>query len=185
MTARKCFDGFSATWLRGVIRYDGQTGQVFRIAGTIRRGHPVEDVLMGRPFGPAGHLHAGVGGRNHSLARLIWLYVTGEWPTGYIDHIDGDPQNNRIANLRDVSPRVNSQNRGRPPKHNKTGLMGVHYDSRDRAIHKYRARLHINGKQVSLGTFMTAEEAHLAYMDAKRKLHEGFVPERFNEVHAR
>ncbi|MFX4377260.1 HNH endonuclease, partial [Acinetobacter baumannii] len=41
---------------------------------------------------------------------MAWLYVHGVHPTGQIDHIDGDPLNNRISNLRDVSHAVNQQN---------------------------------------------------------------------------
>src|SRR5262245_14420263 len=32
--------------------------------------------------------------------RVIWALMTGAWPTSEIDHIDGDPSNNRWANLR-------------------------------------------------------------------------------------
>jgi malate synthase len=42
---------------------------------------------------------------------LVWFITYGKFPDGVIDHLDGDPSNNRIENLRDVPQRVNMQNR--------------------------------------------------------------------------
>src|SRR5690606_8595946 len=49
-------------------------------------------------------------GRNYMMHRLAWLYVYGRWPRAMIDHINGDPRDNRIVNLRDVTNAVNQQN---------------------------------------------------------------------------
>jgi hypothetical protein len=57
--------------------------------------------------------------------RLAWLHVYGEWPREHLDHIDGNPTNNRIENLRDVSPTVNGQNRKRVHRNTVTGFLGV------------------------------------------------------------
>ncbi len=56
--------------------------------------------------------------------RLAWLYVFGEFPDGFIDHIDGDGSNNRLVNLRNVNHRENCKNR-RMNSNNNTGLMCV------------------------------------------------------------
>ncbi len=50
-------------------------------------------------------------GKQYLTHRVAWLLQHGFWPTGDIDHIDGNPENNRLENLRDVSHRVNLQNR--------------------------------------------------------------------------
>lgn len=42
--------------------------------------------------------------------RIIWLLHYSEWPVNYIDHIDGNPRNNKIENLRDVSHSENMFN---------------------------------------------------------------------------
>ena len=49
----------------------------------------------------------------YSAHRLAWFFVHGEWPKKQIDHINHNRDDNRIANLRDVSPAVNSRHRVR------------------------------------------------------------------------
>lgn len=105
--------------------------------------------------------------------RLAWYYVHGIWP-GHIDHIDGNPANNRIANLRVVSRAVNNQNRARPSHHNTSGFLGVH-----RHRDKFQAKIKVDGKYRYLGTFATPQEAYAVYVAAKRRVHAGFVEARF------
>lgn len=109
---------------------------------------------------------------DYTAHRLAWLYVYGEWPKNYIDHINGKRNDNRIENLRDVSQVVNMQNVYAPRSDNKCGVRGVSFHKPSR---KYTARITVGKKYVSLGLFNTVEEAGNAYMDAKRRFHEGCV----------
>lgn len=90
------------------------------------------------------------------IHRVIWWHVHGYWPKE-IDHIDGDKTNNRISNLREVTHRQNvvyyhkRSGRGLP--------VGVSYHQRSRKFKAYYC-----GKY--LGTFITPEEAHQAYIEA-------------------
>lgn len=103
--------------------------------------------------------------------RLAWLYMTGVMPTKFIDHIDGNPSNNKFDNLREVSQSLNIQNRRKASKANKSSkLLGVSYHSRDKL---WRARIMINGKDMCIGYFKDKFEAHNAYLEAKRKHHLG------------
>lgn len=106
--------------------------------------------------------------------RAAWLYVHGEWPSGQIDHINGDRSDNRISNLRDVSRSVNQQNRRRAQRRNPVGLLGVTEIRRPQALTKpWKASIFMNGTSKYLGMFSTPEQAHEAYVKAKRRLHEG------------
>jgi hypothetical protein len=97
-------------------------------------------------------------GRQFLVHRVAWLLTHGSWPVGDIDHIDGNPANNKLENLRDVPHNVNLQNRKSATTKNKTGFLGV-AKRRD----KYAAHIHRHGKQIYLGLFPTAELAHQAY----------------------
>lgn len=109
-----------------------------------------------------------VDGRNYKAHRIIWLMVTGVWPTYEVDHMDGDPSNNRWNNLRDTPHRINQQNRRQCPSHSKLKVIGV-TPNRDR----FGAQIKVDGKRVWLGTFDTIEQAHAVYLEAKRRLHLG------------
>ena len=106
--------------------------------------------------------------RTYRLHRVIWLYMTGSWPTKVIDHKDGDQTNNRWENLRDVSQSVNRENLRAAPANNKVGVLGV-----GRIGSRWRANIHVYGKSMALGSFNTLEDAQQAYLEAKRFWHEG------------
>lgn len=104
--------------------------------------------------------------------RLAWLYMTGEWPTHQIDHINGDPSDNRIANLRDVSQSVNLENQRKPRSNNTSGYLGVKPYKRGNKK-PWVSQIVVKGKTINLGYFETAIAGHEAYLAAKRKLHIG------------
>ncbi|EJO31270.1 hypothetical protein QWC_12623 [Achromobacter marplatensis] len=106
------------------------------------------------------------------MHRLAWLYHYGQWPKGQIDHIDGDRQNNRLHNLRDVSVAKNQQNRIRPTRRNTTGFIGVSFDA-SRGL--FVAKISIAGKKKFLGRFHTALRAHVEYLNAKKEFHPGYA----------
>jgi len=60
-----------------------------------------------------GYIRVGYKGKVRQLHRVVWLWHTGEWPQGDCDHINGDRQDNRIENLRDVSRQENIKNQRR------------------------------------------------------------------------
>lgn len=118
-----------------------------------------------------GYLRFSVRGHRYSAHRLAWLYVNGEWPRLDIDHVNGVKTDNRIVNLRAVSRSVNLQNIRGPRRDNlSTGLLGAYVCG-----HRFTSRISVLGVDRYLGIFATAEAAHVAYIAAKRQLHEGFL----------
>lgn len=115
-----------------------------------------------------GYMAIKVLGNSYLAHRLAWLYVYGKWPKENIDHVDTNRTNNAIANLREATAIENGQNRQRHQVNNATGLLGV-FRLKDRK--NWRAQIKVNRKQIYLGVFETAQEAHQAYLTAKRNMH--------------
>ena len=155
---------FSHAELLQHISYDPETGLFSR--------------KVSRTNGKGGWLHKDgyvyiyAFGKTHSAHRLAWFYMTGEWPKLDIDHINGVKHDNRFANLRDVPETLNAQNERRVRGNNKSGYMGVLF-RKDRG--KWEAKIRINGKSKRLGSFTNPEDAHAAYLKAKREHHPGFM----------
>lgn len=167
--ARQAIKHITQQQLQELLSYDQETGAFVWLARTSNRTD------VGREAGnvtPDGYVRIGVLGQVCKAQRLAWLYVTGSWPTGVIDHKDGDRLNNRFANLRDVSLTTNNQNMRRVPSHNRsTGVLGV---TRVRNKAKpFVAQISVNNRNKVLGAFATVDEAHSCYLAAKRRLHEG------------
>jgi hypothetical protein len=67
-----------------------------------------------------------INGKKHEILahRLAWFFMTGFWPKGEIDHIDGDRSNNSALNLRDVTRDENAKNI-KLRSDNTSGVMGI------------------------------------------------------------
>jgi len=107
--------------------------------------------------------------KQYRAHRLIWRMVHGEWPNGEIDHINGNPQDNRIANLRVVDRAGNSQNRRNAHRDNMScGLQGVTWNKQHK---KWQAKIVANKVRHHLGYFADPKTAHSAYLAAKQRFH--------------
>lgn len=106
----------------------------------------------------------GVNGRSYRAHRLIWLYMTGKWPTYFIDHKDGNHLNNRWENLREATPQQNVRNQRKGKGTNR--LKGASFDT---ARKLWFSSIKLNGKTIALGRFQTDVEAHKAYVAAAQK----------------
>lgn len=156
----------SAEQARELLSYDPETGDLTWDSPC--RGRPVN-----RPAGcvrPDGRKQIRINGRIYLAHKVAWLIYYGEWPKHQIDHIDGDPGNNRVVNLRDVTCTLNSHNLKGPLKNNRLGVLGVHKHKRSQ---KFYAQIGVEYIIVRLGMYNTLDEASEAYVKAKRELHEG------------
>jgi hypothetical protein len=145
--------------LRETFHYDQNTGNFY--VKKRRRG-------MKKPVGgiattqlPNGYLRLSFLAQGFMAHRIAWFFVHGRFPAHDIDHINGNPSDNRIANLREATRGQNLHN-SKLDKKNTTGFKGVrrHYAVPGKP---YFASINVNRKQVFLGLFSTKEAAAAAY----------------------
>ena len=150
--------------MREVLSFDARTG-VFR--NRFNRSTAKDGEVAGSVSD--GYLIISIDDKRYTAHRLAWFWIYGTVPTGDIDHINGVRDDNRITNLRAVSRSVNMQNQRRARSNNiHSGFLGVQKNK-----DKWQALIRVNDRRICLGTYITPELAYCAYLDAKRKLHEG------------
>lgn len=150
-----------------VLDYNWRTGEFHWKKRVGQRGVP------GKPAGchcHKGYLHIQLRGRNIAGHRLAVAMVDGRWPNGPVDHIDGNPRNNTLANLRETSQLVNAHNQRRVRKTNPIGFHGVVPVQRARTPPRYQAKIMIAGRRYYLGVYESPLLAMLTYIAAKNHL---------------
>lgn len=147
-----------------LLEYDRASGRFFN------KKRPC--AVAGDPAGyvsESGYIIIAIGGRDFRAHRLVWFIEHGEFPAAgmVVDHINRNPSDNRIENLRVVTQKINANNIAKPKRQNSSGYLGVR-------LYKGRFTARINdhhgfGKQI--GTFDTPEQAHAAYVAKKAELY--------------
>lgn len=152
--------------LHEVLHYDPETGIFTWKVGTARGKIGARAGVLS----PVGYRYMSIDAKRYLAHRLAWFYVHGTWPKAQTDHINGKPDDNRLANLREATAKQNSQNARR--KVGKSGFRGVRKHGS-----KYEASIIARNRRYPLGRFDTAEEAYEAYCEAAKRLHGAFVPD--------
>ena len=154
----KPINDLSAEYVRSLLDYDPETG-VFRNKVTRSSGSLVGAVVG--CAGNRGYLKVRINKRTYTLHRLAWLWMTGEWPSGDIDHINVDKLDNRWKNLRLAN---DSQNRANTfaNRNNTSGRKGVSWDKKHK---KWHARIMVNGNSIFIGAFLDLDDAGDAYKE--------------------
>lgn len=112
-----------------------------------------------------GYIDITIGGKHIKAHRAAWAIAYGEWPEGHIDHINGIRDDNRLSNLRCVSPQDNQRNLP-TPKNNTSGHIGVCRVSKSS---RWEATIWFNNVKIRLGSFERKEDAIAARKMAERR----------------
>lgn len=145
--------------LRHVFSYNPSTGILtWRINTGKKR-------MIGKSAGSdngTGHLRLRIDRCDLYVHRIVWAMTYGYWPTRGIDHINGNPCDNRIENLREANQSQNVAN----SRNMKNKLKGASYR---KSLGRWRSQIMVKGKYIHLGNFDSEQEAHEAYCAAAEK----------------
>ncbi|MBP9804995.1 MAG: HNH endonuclease [Candidatus Accumulibacter sp.] len=163
MQPRDLNSGLTQEYLRSILRYDPETGLLYWVKPNPlwRKGKPGQ--IAGCLHKSSGYWVLKIDGVDYRAHRIIWVMWYGVWPEREVDHEDGDRINNRIKNLRSATHLQNTANKKRRRK--RRYPKGV-----DRLPGgRFRAKICVQYKQISLGVFDTPEEAHAVYLERAKK----------------
>lgn len=146
--------------LKAELNYNPETGVFTRKTANKRNA---AGAVVGSKNG-RGYTQICVDGYPYTAHRLAWLYMTGEWPTGDIDHINRDQGDNRFANFRAVTRSENKLNQNRQ-RNNTSGYQGV-FDVAGR----WKSTITLHNRVLWLGTYDTYAEALAARKGAEKVL---------------
>lgn len=142
--------------LESFFSYDPETGLLTRrsngkMAGSLDKG--------------TGHYRVWAMKKSYPASRIAWKMHYGTEPE-YVDHIDRNPCNNQISNLRSVSHQINCTNRRRKSD-NTSGITGINWH---KSRNKWQAVIGVKGKRTSLGYYTTLLDAAAARKSAENSL---------------
>jgi hypothetical protein len=142
--------------------YDHETGDFVWIY------HPKNKHVIGnkcKPHYKSKYISASINGVKYQVHRLIYKYMTGNEPN-IMDHINGDPSDNRWCNLRSVTPAENNLNM-KLAVNNKSGTVGVYYHAKQ---NRWLTSVTQGKRAYHLGSFKTKCEAIAARTAANKML---------------
>jgi HNH endonuclease len=155
--APACARVVTAKRVRELFNYEPETGLLTWLVSTGNNGVRIGDVAGSRC---GRYVQVQVYEQFYSVHWLVWLWMTGCWPAPEVDHRDGDPLNNRWANLREAT---RSQNTANTVTRGRSGVKGVYWKETRR---KWEAAITVHGERHSLGLFNNLWDARVAYIIA-------------------
>lgn len=146
--------------LKELFHYDLETGVFTRLVS--KQGYNCKAGSIAGCMDSRGYLCINVDGFQYKAHSLAIYYVTGIFPE-YVDHINHIKSDNRYKNIRSVTAQENQRNQLKN-KNNTSGINGVCWA---KEINKWRARIVVNGKTLSLGCFIDIDDAAKARKEAE------------------
>lgn len=158
-------DLITQSHLRSILRYDHEAGVFTWLKPPRNQGR-----MKGKVAGSVatGYVLIKIDGRKYKAHRLAWLYVHGAFPASVIDHRDGNPLNNAMSNLRAATHAQNCANARRWAK--KSLPKGVRKNGSG-----FTARISVQGRLITIGTFANAAEAASAYAREATRIYGEFA----------
>jgi hypothetical protein len=117
-----------------------------------------------------GYRKLSIKNKKYQAHRIIFLMHYGYLPD-ILDHIDGNPSNNRIENLREATQQQNCYNKALYSR-NTSGHRGVAWS---KVLGKWQAYVNVNKKRKFLGYFEDLELADLVATEARDLYHGNFA----------
>jgi hypothetical protein len=148
--------------LKNILTYDPGSGKLFWKQDIINGSKKGEEAGT---LTSKGYIHITIDQKQYKAHRLVWLYITGDFPKNQIDHVNQIKTDNRFENLREVTNKVNHRNTPLQ-KNNKSGVHGVGFH---KATKKWRACIKVNGQLIHLGLFSEKDSAIEARKRAEEK----------------
>ena len=157
MTKRGPRQQLTAERLREILTYDPETGKFVR---RVKQGRMRAGTQAGTSDNN-GYIQISINYVLYYAHRLAWLYTYGKWPEKLLDHINGDPADNRLCNLREADYSQNGYNSKRQSR-NTSGVKGVSRCSRTGEWVVYGSK---EKKHYFIGNYETIEAAKDAYAE--------------------
>jgi len=167
-------------YIRKILAYDPETGNLVWLRRELRAGFERIDKGWNKRFAGCpvafrrhrhGHGQIEIHCKNFMLHRVAWVHYYGEWPRGHLDHINGDPSDNRIRNLREATQSQNMMNAA-IRSDNRSGVKGVSWSKKEMRWYAY---INKNKKMISLGRYESLEDAIVARLNGEKIYHGDFA----------
>jgi len=152
--------------LRSLLAYDPQSGEIRWI---VDRGNSSKLNHLAGTLTQGGYRVIEVDGSAFKAHRIAWALYYGGWPKCRLDHINRDPADNRINNLREAT---HAQNIANTRSKMSGRRKGVYWHKQRKCWH---SNITIGGKKKHLGLFNTMEEASIAFEQASSEIYGKFV----------
>lgn len=133
-------DMLTAEHLHTLVHYDPETGVMTWLKKLSARQYVGDSVGS---LKDNGYVWTKIYRKSYAVHRLVWLYMTGAWPTDEVEHVDRNRANNKWVNLENATHQENAGNR--TPRHDSSsGVTGVLWSTKDQA---WRATICIDGRK--------------------------------------
>ena len=156
------------SYLKTIFDYNPEDG-LFRWKISPNRRIPVGTIVGSKD--KDGYIYTKIDGKHYKLHRLVFVYMFDRMPSIFVDHINGQVNDNRLSNLRECDTFQNRHN-SKLYSSNTSEIKGVSWQKDKK---RWLARVRVNNKIVFLGYFTNKEDASIIVKKKREELHKDFT----------